>query len=82
MYCHIFLTLYFMHHHLLLKIFALFDSQLRQARWLRFFTVDDPVYAQLAISAPTFLQIFYKKDRNTAKINSFCCATPRKKAVQ
>ena len=67
-----------MHHHLLLKIIALFDSQLLRARWLRFFTVDDPVYAQLANSAPTFLQIFTKKIATQPKLFLFVVQLQRR----
>ena len=68
-----------MHHHLLLKIIALFDSQIRRARWLRFFTVDDPAYALLANSAPTFLQIFTKKIATQPELFLFVVLLQRRK---
>ena len=70
-----FLLLYYMYHHLLLKIIALFDSQLRRARWLRFFTVDDPAYPLLANSAPTFLQIFTKRLQHSQTYFSLLCTS-------
>ena len=68
-----------MHHHLPPKNIALFDSQLCRARWLRFFSVDNPAYAQLANSAPTFLQVFTKKIATQPKLFLFLVQLQRRK---
>ena len=70
-----------MYHYFLLEIIALFDSQLRRARWIRFLTVGDTSYPLLANSAPNFLQIFTKRLQKAKNIYVFC-AFPKKKAAQ
>ena len=68
-----------MHHHLLLKIIALFDSQYCRGRWLRFFTVDDPAYPLLSNSAPSFLQFFTKHIAKQPKLFFFAVHFQRRK---
>ena len=69
-----------MHHHLLLKNIALFDSHLCRARWLRFFNVDDPAHAILANSAPTVLQLFTKKIATQPNLFLFVVQLQRRKS--